>query len=500
MTKMLKKIFYRIALLIALLVLLNFIYTRWFLERDIQKHSDIINLVREVPNDADIIYIGESSNITYRGDDVDKRPISDFIGDFFPELNTYDITKPASHAGIYKVLLEKIPDENQVKTVIVTLNLRSFNAQWIYSNLETPLQKSLVLLNSYPPLVNRFLLSFKAYDIKSDNERTEQFKKKWKEDTFDLPFDFQFADVMEWDDWMAYHGKKDKNGKYDQGQTELACHFIKAYGFQLDTNNNPRMHDFDKIIALAKQRNWNLVFNLLAENTEKAEDLVGEDLLYMINDNVQKLEKHFSNRGAIVVNNIDIVEDEQFIDQNWTTEHYAEKGRRIIAKNVAESLKEWHGDYYVDVSHYVDYQTSFFNNCDEDVKWGQMNTIANDIAFSGDNSSKTGNGNDFSVTLEYPLKKIPDSLKNTVDVSFWLYQKTNDHDAKLVIEVNGNEISNSWNGFRLIDKTKKINKWTKYSHDFILSDSIKNADLIKVYVLNQSNNVVYIDDFRVEIK
>ncbi|NLF41884.1 MAG: DUF4843 domain-containing protein, partial [Bacteroidales bacterium] len=278
---MYKKILLKISFLFLLIIIVNFIYSKWFYETDIQEHSEIINLVRDIPNNADIIYIGESSNITFRGDDIDKRPISAFVGDYFPELNTFDITKPASHAGIYKVLLENIPVDSKVKTIVVTLNLRSFNATWIYSNLETSLQKSLVLIKPYPPLFNRFLLSFKAYDIKSESERERQFKNKWRTDKFHLPYEFQFQNVIEWDKWMANSGIKDSNGNIDYEQTELACHYIKTYGFQLDTINNIRIKDFNEIIELAHKRGWNLVFNLLAENTEKAKELVGNDLIYM---------------------------------------------------------------------------------------------------------------------------------------------------------------------------------------------------------------------------
>jgi hypothetical protein len=51
-----------------------------------------------------------------------------------------------------------------------------------------------------------------------------------------------------------------------------------------------------------------------------------------------------------VVDNLEAVDDEQFIDQNWTTEHYAEKGRRIIAANVAKALKSWYPTQFVDVA------------------------------------------------------------------------------------------------------------------------------------------------------
>lgn len=344
------KIIYKTISLIAILIALNFIYQKWFFENDLQKHSDIVNSVRNIPNNADIIYIAESSNKTFREDDKDKRAISDFIGDYYPQLNLHDISNPATHSGIYKVLLASIPKENQVKTIIVTLNIRSFDASWIYSDLETPLQKSMVLLKEKPPLYNRFLLSFKGYDIKTKKERKEQFLEKWIVDEFKPSNEFQFKNVREWDDWLATKGaKKKENGEYDKENTELACHYVKTYAFQIDTMTNPRIQDFNDIVELAKERNWNLVFNLLGENIEKAKELVGDELVMMMNKNAELLVKYYHNKGVTVINNLNSVEDEQFIDQNWTTEHYAEKGRKIIARNTAFSLKKWYDKDFVGV-------------------------------------------------------------------------------------------------------------------------------------------------------
>ncbi|HBZ66185.1 MAG TPA: DUF4843 domain-containing protein [Bacteroidales bacterium] len=497
---MLKKLSLKIVLLLVLLIVLNFVYKTWFYESDLQKNAELINLVRAVPNDADIVYIGESSNITFRGDDIDKRPISAFIGDYFPGLKTYDITKPASHAGIYKVLLENIPVESKVKTIVVTLNLRSFDAQWIYSNLETSLQKSLVLIKPYPPLFNRFLLSFKVFDIKSDSERVKEYRAKWAEDEFHMPGNFQFRNVIEWDRWMSNNGIKDSNGNYDLPQTDLACHFIKSFGFQLDTLKNPRISDFNAIIELARKRNWNLVFNLLAENTGKAGELVGNDLTDLMNENVQILENYYSRKGVVVVNNLNQVGNDQFVDQNWTTEHYAELGRRTVAKNVALALKHWYGDFYKEVHCDSRYQTSFFNDCDKGIIWGQMQTLTTDMAHSGEKSSMTGAGNDYSITFEYPLKVIPDSLKKTINVEFWLHQPSLNHDAKLVIQASGQGFHDYWNGYDIKSIVKDINVWARYNISISVPDSIKQADLIKIYVLNQSKEKIYIDDFKILVR
>lgn len=342
MNHIIKKILLRTALLIILLIAMNYIYQQFFHEQDIQKHSSVVNKVRVIPNDADVIYIGESSNITTRGDDKDKRSISQMVDDMMPDLALYDITRPASHAGNYKVLLSQIPEESQVKTIIVTLNIRSFNAQWIYSDLETALEKSMVMLKDRPALYNRFVLSFKGYDIKTAQEREKQFKRKWKKDKFQFPYEFPHRDVSIWDSYMWNNGVKNPDGSKNDELSVLACHYIKGYAFQIDTLTNPRIQDFRDIMQLAQDRGWNLIFNLMAENTEKAQKLVGDDLMFLFEENRKLLVNFFESKGYPVVDNLYSVEDEQFIDQNWTTEHYAQKGRTIIAENVASELRLLH--------------------------------------------------------------------------------------------------------------------------------------------------------------
>ena len=58
MGKIGQQLIVRGVLLFLILLLINGIYQRFFLEKDIQKHSEIINLVRAVPNDAGMVYLG----------------------------------------------------------------------------------------------------------------------------------------------------------------------------------------------------------------------------------------------------------------------------------------------------------------------------------------------------------------------------------------------------------------------------------------------------------
>ena len=334
-----KHIFLRFLTLIILLVIIGAVYNFFFYDKDLSQQSDLVSLLNKIPEDTDILYVAESSNTALHPNDTIKKTIAEFIDIALPNQKVSDLTKPAAHAGIYKVLLKAIPQTSKINTIVVTLNLRSFNAQWIYSSLETSLQKSLIFLRPNPPLVNRFLLSFKDFEIKSEKDQELAFKSKWKEDVFSFPYPFPHQNVIEWDNWMAIEGIKNVDGTRNQKLTELACHYIKGYGFQIDTLTNPRIKDFDEIVQIAKSRGWKLVFNLLAENMDKANVLVGKDLIFLMKQNRELLVNYYASQGVVVVDNLEAVPDQYFIDQNWTTEHYSDFGRKKVAEKVVAELK-----------------------------------------------------------------------------------------------------------------------------------------------------------------
>lgn len=323
----------------ALLVIMNWVYARSFYRDDLLKHSDIVEASWQVAADrCELVYLGESSNKTYGNTDKDHRKISEMIADYFPEMRCGDITKEASHAEIYYYLLKNIPDDNQIKTVIVTMNLRSFGANWIYSSLETALQKKLVMMKGYPPLLGRALLAFKAYPIKTKQEWQQLAARYWKKTPLEFPYPFPYKTVAEWNKAVAFEGVKDEQGHVDKSLTELTCHFIKNYGFQIK-DDNPRIKDFDNIVKLSRDRGWNLVFNIMAENTDLAQELTGDDLLFLMRENANYLVQRYEAMGVTVVNHLETVRDKNFIDREWPTEHYYEEGRRTIAENTARALK-----------------------------------------------------------------------------------------------------------------------------------------------------------------
>lgn len=487
-------------LFLLLLPVMNWIYTKYFFESDLQQYSSNINLIRRVADQrCEVVYFGESSNTTFRQDDIDQRSISEMLTDYYPDKLIGHVTMEASHAGIFYEFIRQIPAQSNIQTVIVTMNLRSFNANWIYSNLETALQKSIVLLKDRPPLYSRFLLSFKGYDIKTDKEREQQYRKKWKNDVLFFPYPVQYKNVTEWERVIATRGIKNEAGQKDSALTLLARHYIKAYAFLIDTLHNPRIRDFDRIVQLAKERGWHIVFNLMSENTDKADKLVGADLTYLMRSNQQLLIARYRRMGVLVIDNLDSVSDEDYIDQNWTTEHYAERGRRTIAKNLATGLREIYPSDYRDSAVFAHSKIRFFNDAEGGVSWRSVESITEVKSFSGKKSSACGSGQEYSLTFAYPVQNLPDSLSH-LEINFQLYQDFMEPKANLVIELIGKKIKTNWTGIPVTAISQVTGAWISAHHSYKLPSEFKQYEMIKVYFYNPASSRIFVDDIEIEFK
>lgn len=337
---MLKKIVIKFLFLLLILTGLNFIYVYTFYEKDLQEKSKEVLEIRNTSEHTEIYYFGESSNVTFAPNDSIQNSISEITNFFFPTLKINNINKYATHGGIYKQWLKEIDlKKKKPRAVIITLNLRSFDAAWINSELETPLQESMVLTRPYPKLINRFLLSLQAFDNKTAQQREQDMLEEWKTKPLVFPYSFKYKTTSEWDQGMSQGTYLKPDGSWDTDKIALACHYIKGYAFNLD-EKNPRIKDFDQMADWCSKNSIHLYLNLMAENVEYADSLVGKELVFLMKKNRDYLVQRYTKGNCKVVDNLDLVKGKDFIDQNWTTEHYDYKGRMRIAKNLANTLKD----------------------------------------------------------------------------------------------------------------------------------------------------------------
>ena len=472
-----KKLLIRIGMVLVMLLLLNWVYSTWFFEKDLRKHSDIVELSWQVVDDScRIIYLGESSNNHYGDEEDNHQKISDFAAEYFPTIKMGDLTHAASHAQTYYYMLKHIPASSSVETVVVTMNLRSFGWLWINSRLETPLRKQLVLLEDYPPLFNRFLLAFKAYPIKSEEEWDELAYGHWRTDTFDIP-NFTWRTTVDWDYAMYTYGWYDANGQRDWDVTALACHYIKTYAFQIN-DDNPRVKDFDAIVELCRERGWNLVFNLMAENVDKANELVGKDLMLLIKNNHDYLLRRYGSLdGVTIVDNLDLVRDVNFIDQDWTTEHYYEEGRRIIADHLAKALRDFYPEDYRDPQTLImDKGHYFFADAKAlDKQWPYGSTLV----LTSD-----------SISPDWGMLNVAFEIKQQDDLS----------NPVLVVEKHGANDEKAIESYAVKPQVDKTGEWDFATFTLPLDSTFRTAQKIKIYVFNYSESMVQVRSFDVSFR
>ena len=473
-----KKLLIRIVMVLAMLVVLNGVYSKWFFEKDLREHSDIVELSWQVVDDScRIIYLGASSNNSYGLEETDTRKISAYLAEYFPTVKTGDLTKAAGHAQTFYYLLKQIPANSAVETVVVTMNLRSFGPNWIYSKLETALRKQIVLLEDEPPLVNRFMLGFKAYPIKTEQEWVDLIYWHRRHDPLNFPYDFPFDNNYAWDSAVGWNGLCDAEGRRDQKMTELACHYIKAYGFTI-ADDNVRVKDFDAIVDLCRERGWNLVFNLMAENVDKAHQLVGDDLLFLIKRNRDYLMDRYENREGIkVVNNLSLVRDVNFIDQNWTTEHYYEEGRRMVAQNVAQCLKEFYPADYFPIEIKAD--TGHYRFAGEERTLNKQQPYSHALALTAD-----------SIRPDWEM----------VNVAFMMKQADGSHKTKLTIEKCDAQGQVSFETCPTWPQNLTIGQWEFVTFALPLDSAFRVSEQIKIYVYNASESAVQIKDLDVSFR
>jgi hypothetical protein len=243
------------------------------------------------------------------------------------------------HAGVFLPLITQIPSNSKVQTIIVTLNLRSFGADWINSELESQLMKSNVLFAQQNPFVNKLFMSFGYYDNKPIHKRNAIRDDHWEHDSLHFPFEFPFKTVRTWDITFGNGFYKNNDSSWNMEKITLACHYIKSYAFQIDTMTNPRIKDFDAIVKVANQKKLRLIFTILAENVEYADSLVGPALSYLMRNNRDLLVNRYTQQGVEVVDNLELVAGYNYMDKHWTTEHYFYEGRKQIADNLALHIK-----------------------------------------------------------------------------------------------------------------------------------------------------------------
>ncbi|MES2799006.1 MAG: hypothetical protein V4638_03255 [Bacteroidota bacterium] len=320
--KPLKYIVVRLLGLLLVAAVAQIIHQRWVYP-SIKKSEGWLQAMveRRLEKKSNFLYFSASTNTAFAPDDSITLSISDLLQQNIQQaVNVIDTS--AIHGGIFLKILQKIPENQFPKTIVMDLNLRSFGANWIHSDLENSLQRNFVYWNERPSLLNHLFAATKWYDYKSPNEhlRAIEYQQKFER----LPFNH--PTIKKWCDSLFQTVNYSEDGKT----------MIEHFGFHIQSDNQ-QLKNFEAIVALAKSHESKLILVLLPENVEKMKLLVDQQLPALIEKNAEFLTNHFKKMGVLVIDLHAKLPKESFFEA-FPTEHYNAFGRQIVATAIAGKL------------------------------------------------------------------------------------------------------------------------------------------------------------------
>jgi hypothetical protein len=318
---------------------------------------------------------------------------------YLPQNRVRGVSHDGYHVGLFSQMLGLMPEhwaDSGRKTVVITVNMRSFGPSAMFNGNEASNQQEAIFYSHRTALLNRVYVSLHHYDNR-DSREMERAKTQWFR-TRDLRIGggagqhygsthggrglesagekWFYHNTVKW--WLRDLQRQYAPVSADANLARvmpMAEAYLKEFAFLLD-EENPRVQALDAIVAKCKQEQVNVVFVLLMPNFDHANRLFGEELTQLMDYNMDFLRKRFAgwekeyDKGAFKVGYVDVQrlysdcrlgeykqgvsEDvgigtvgnpcfdwaggQHYTDQWYPTEHVDAHVRRFIAKKTAEKI------------------------------------------------------------------------------------------------------------------------------------------------------------------
>jgi hypothetical protein len=339
------------------------------------KFSPMASKLDSAFGNGDVVYLGESSNTSFNPwTDTFGYSVSEFLQMYLPQNRVRGVSHDGYHVGLFSQMLGLMPEhwaDSGRKTVVITVNMRSFGPSAMFNGNEASNQQEAIFYSHRTALLNRVYVSLHHYDNR-DSREMERAKTQWFR-TRDLRIGagagqhygsthggrglesagekWFYHNTVKW--WL-----RDLQRQYApvSGDADLdrvmpmAEAYLKEFAFLLD-EENPRVQALDAIVAKCKQEQVNVVFVLLMPNFDHANRLFGEELTQLMDYNMDFLRKRFAgwekeyNKGDFKVGYVDVQRlygdwagGQHYTDQWYPTEHVDAHVRRFIAQKTAEKI------------------------------------------------------------------------------------------------------------------------------------------------------------------
>lgn len=370
----------KVLLRLAVGVLVFFVANIWYVGSGLRneerlKFSPVAGKLDSAFLHGDVVYLGESSNTSFNPwTDTFGYSVSEFLQMYLPQNRVRGVSHDGYHVGLFSQMLGLMPahwSDSSRKTVVITVNMRSFGPSAMFNGNEASNQQEAIFYSHRMSLLNRVFVSLHHYDNR-DAKEMERAKTQWFR-TKDLRLKggpgnhyfnthsdgslkpegevWYYHNTVKW--WLRDLQRQfaPVSGDADLARVmPMAEAYLKEFAFLLD-EENPRVQALDAIVEKCKRERVNVVFVLLMPNYDHANRLFGEELTQLMDYNMDFLRKRFAGwekeykQGNFKVGYVDVPRaygtwagGEHYTDQWYPTEHVDAHIRQFIAKKTAEKI------------------------------------------------------------------------------------------------------------------------------------------------------------------
>jgi len=331
------KIGVRLLVLANFFLAFNFIYEGTMWSSDMERLAPYFKDFQHAIRTADVLYLGDCSDQFFRPTDATRKPLSRYLNEALPNANVQAVSRDGFHAQAYRKLLDRWRprDSTTVRTLIVTLNMRSLAPQIRYHKNENTLQRNLKLVERHPPLFNRVEVGFKMYPYLEPHQMEAAKNAAWQQPYPATEFTNRELTSEHTPRTFLAERLAQVASAHDSTMAEA---YIKNYGFPLNLSDDAMLLAFDEIATHGAELGVEVVFVLLPENLLEAQQFGGPTLVEYMEWKRETLVQRYRSQGVFVVDAFDLLQPSDFVEE-LPNSHYTANGRQRIASAIAVAIE-----------------------------------------------------------------------------------------------------------------------------------------------------------------
>ncbi|HIJ84784.1 MAG TPA: hypothetical protein HPQ00_11375 [Magnetococcales bacterium] len=269
--------------------------------------------------------------------DTGSSTIDTLLAKELPNLNWVASPYSASSMVVFNDLLPIAMNRpNPPEWIIVPVNMRSFSEEWgTRPAYRLDLDRALIRIKFGKVRLHDYFLVWKYQFTKALDMEMEA----WRNQTVAYP-DFNLGPRRKLHDKSMDLPKNLDCLPHlkEQYRDVLRTKFIYHYLYRLDPEN-PLLQSLREIIHSVQQSNKNILIYVTPINMQDGERFVGHKFREIVQGNVGVIQTLVENMGVPLLNMVDKLPPEHFIDQYAVCEHLDETGRRFVAAQLAKVLR-----------------------------------------------------------------------------------------------------------------------------------------------------------------